>query len=86
MIRSPKINCYIAAWRHYASGQATWMACRMSHFAQPVRFPAVVRAMGTLIVWPASALWLLGHFLRFANWPHWVWCQSVNYPGLKAGA
>lgn len=72
------MNCYIAAWRAYSSGEAVWMSCRKTYRARFGIPPRIVRAVGTLIIWPATALWLLGHMLKFGNWPHWVYCQTLS--------
>lgn len=75
----PLLNCYIVAWRKYASGEAQWMACKKSEFSKFLDKPwAVVRAVGDLTVWTASAFWLLGHFMRFGTWPHWIYCTEIN--------
>lgn len=77
-MRVKRINCYIAAWDEYASGAALWMACRQSVYAKTRgRMPLLARIIGTAIVWPAAAAWLVGHYLLFGTWPHWVYCTQL---------
>ncbi|MCF7995418.1 MAG: hypothetical protein K9L88_11320 [Chromatiaceae bacterium] len=72
-------NCYISAWRAYRNGEAVWMACRQSRFALlQGKMPLIARILGTMIVWPATALWVLGHFLIFGTWPHWIYCMRLH--------
>jgi hypothetical protein len=73
-----KINCYIAAWQAYSNGSALWMACRQSLYAKTKgKMPLASRLLGLAILWPATAIWLIGHFLLFGTWPHWVYCTQL---------
>ena len=72
-------NCYIAAWRAYVSNQAVWMACRQSQYSIfHNRMILPLRLIGTILLWLATGVWLLGHYLRFGTWPHWIYCQSID--------
>lgn len=73
-----KSNCYIQAWRAYASGDAVWMACRKSKWSRFPTIAAPLRWIGTILVWSATGIWLAGHFLRFGTWPHWVFCNRLG--------
>jgi len=78
-------NCYISAWRAYRSGDAVWMACRQSRFALlQGKMPLIARILGTLIAWPATGIWLLGHFLIFGTWPHWIFCARIDGDCMEA--
>lgn len=73
-----RINCYIAAWEAYSQGAALWIACKQSVYAKTKgKAPLASRLLGTLIIWPAVAFWLLGHFLLFGTWPHFVYCKQL---------
>ena len=73
-----RINCYIAAWNAYADDAALWMACRKSHWNMTKPFLLPVRLLGTVIVWTGAGVWLIGHFLRFSTWPHWIYCTRIE--------
>ena len=73
-----KINCFIAAWNSYLEGESKWMACTKSQWSKLKRPPSYIRILGALIVWTASFFWLIGHFLIFGTWPHWVYCNSLG--------
>ena len=86
-------NCYITAWKAYASGDAVWMACRKSWWSKldqlyrrPFLRPAfvLIAAIGTILLWSATAVWLMGPMLRFGTWPHWVFCKRINSDCLEA--
>ena len=72
-----KSNCYLEAWRAYASGGAVWMACRKSKWNKFGIFAAPVNWVGTGLLWTSTVIWLLGHFLRFGTWPHWIFCTDI---------
>ena len=48
------------------------------------KMPLIARLLGTAIVWPSTALWLLGHFMIFGTWPHWVFCERIDGDCLEA--
>ena len=74
-----KANCYIVAWGKYAKGEAIWMACRKSPFSKlHGKMPWFLRWIGTVLVWSATAVWLLGHYFKFGTWPHWIYCEKIE--------
>jgi hypothetical protein len=73
------MNCYVVAWKKYTSDDARWMACRKSEYSRFLGRPWWgIRAIGEAVVWAASGFWLLGHFMRFGTWPHWIYCAEIN--------
>lgn len=71
-------NCNAHAWRAYSSGASVWMACRKSPYSKMTgRMPLAIRLIGTGLLWGSTVLWVLGHYLRFGTWAHWVFCEDL---------
>ena len=78
-------NCYIQAWRAYATGDAVWMACRQSRYSKMFgRMPLVARLLGAMLLWASTGVWLAGHYLRFGTWPHWIYCRDIDGDCMEA--
>ena len=73
-----RLNCYFAAWKAYADDSALWMACRKSQWNEGKPFILPIRLLGTFIVWLGAVIWLIGHFLKFSTWPHWIYCTRLK--------
>lgn len=74
-----KTNCLIHAWREYASGDAVWLAMRLSNYSKlKGRMPIAAKIVGTIILYAAGAIWLVGHYLRFGTWPHFIHCRGIR--------